>query len=60
MTSWLSSIRLTWRLGSMIKACRRDEVNDVFRGMKVGEVAHTVIIHGSDDGASQGYSSTGG
>ena len=59
MTSWLSSIRWTWRLDSMSKACTRDEVNDVFRGMKVGEVACAVIIHGSDD-ASQGYSSTGG
>ena len=60
MTSWLSSIRWTWRLDSMIKASTRDEVNDVFRAMKVGEVARSVIIHGSDDGVSQGYSSRGG
>ena len=41
------------RLDSMINTCTLDEVNDAFRAMEAGEVARSVIVHGSNDGATQ-------
>ena len=51
---------VSYRLRCAQKTCALDEVNGAFWAMKVGEVARSVIVHGSDEGASQGYSSTGG
>jgi Zn-dependent alcohol dehydrogenase len=42
------------RLDSMINTCTLDEVNDAFRAMESGEVARSVIVHGSNDGATRG------
>ncbi len=35
------------RLDPMIRTCTLDEVNDAFRAMEAGEVARSVIVHGS-------------
>ncbi len=35
------------RLNPMIRTCTLDEVNDAFRVMEAGEVARSVIVHGS-------------
>jgi hypothetical protein len=44
----------------MIRTCALDEVNDAFRGLEAGEVARSVIVYGSDNGAAQGSPRAGG
>ncbi|MDP9439228.1 MAG: hypothetical protein M3P49_10860, partial [Actinomycetota bacterium] len=44
------------RLDPMIRTCTLDEVNDAFRAMEAGEVARSVIVHGSNAGAGQNSS----
>ncbi len=48
------------RLDPMIRTCALDEVNDAFRALEAGEVARSVIVYGSDNGAAQGPPRAGG
>jgi S-(hydroxymethyl)glutathione dehydrogenase / alcohol dehydrogenase len=48
------------RLDPMIRTCALDEVNDAFRALEAGEVARSVIVYGSDNGAAQGSPRAGG